>query len=487
MMMMNAWLIAITPEIVLAASVIVLLPLGSFLPARFRVLSTWLALAALAASAIASISLMRQPPQSVFDGAYAVDPFALFFKFVALATTAIVLLATRDFFRGKRHEASVPTLMLLTCLGLVTVAASQNLVLIALFLALVTVGSYVLVGIAKEERLATEGALKLFLFGSVATMVMFYGMALLYGLTGTLNLPEIARSLPAAPTAATVVALAFVLAGYGFKVTLVPFQFWAPDTYEGAPTPIAAFLSVGPKAAGLAVLLRTLAVAAPTALSTWTLWTAVFAALTMTVGNLLALRQTNLKRLLAYSSIAQAGYLLMGVASYGRDSLAIPGMLFYLAAYLAMNLAAFLTVAAIGGVIGSDDVAQYAGLGRTMPAAAFSLTIALLALAGIPPMASFVGKAMLFGAALGARLEWLAVVAAINTALSLVYYVRIMDYMYLRPESNDASGRSSARIPLSTTIAVVVTGVATLALGVFPQPLAGLLQRTSAAAGFFTR
>lgn len=485
--MMNAWLLAIMPEIILAASVVLLLPLGPLLPARHRSLSTWLALGALAAAAVTSVPLAGRAPRSVFDGVYAVDLFAIFFKFIALATTALVLLVTRDSFRGRRHEASVPTLLVLTCLGLVTLAASQSLVLIALFLALITVGSYVLVGIAKEERLATEGALKLFLFGSVATMTMFYGMALLYGLTGTLILAEIASALPAAPRIATAVALAFILAGYGFKVTLVPFQFWAPDTYEGAPTAIAAFLSVGPKAAGLAVLLRTLAVAAPAAIPTWTLWTAIVAALTMTAGNLLALRQSNVKRLLAYSSIAQAGYLLMGIASYGRDPLAVPGMLFYLAAYLAMNLAAFLTVAAIGSALGSDDVARYAGLGRRMPAAAFALTVSLLALAGIPPMASFIGKAMLFGAALGARLEWLAVVAAVNTAISLVYYVRVLDYMYLRPEGNGASGRTYTPFPLSTTIAVVIASVLTLALGIFPQPLAGLLAQTPFAVGLLPR
>lgn len=483
--MMARWLADVVPELVLAGGVVALLPLGPVLPARRKGAATWLALAILVAAAASSVALLGRAPHAVFDGTYAVDPFAVYFKLLAVTTTALVLLVTRDHFRGRPHEADIPTLLVLTCLGLVALAASQDLALITLFLTLVTVGSYVLVGIAKTDTLASEASLKFFLFGSVAAAVMIYGMVLLYGLTGTLNLSEIAERLREAPAAAVIVAFAFVVAGYGFKVTLAPFHFWVPDTYQGAPTPVTAFLSIGPKAAGLAVLLRTLAVAGPVAADggwPWQTGIAALSALTMSVGNLLALRQTNVKRLLAYSSVAQAGYLLMGVAAYGRDALAVPALLFYLATYLAMNLAAFFVAGVAGRVLGSDELARYAGLGRRMPLEGVVLAVALLALAGVPPMGSFVGKAMLFGAALGAGFGWLAVVAAVNTAISLYYYARVLEAMYLRAGADDGAVRAVKAVagrPL-TTAAVAITGGATLLAGLAPQPLISLVERASA-------
>lgn len=476
---MAGWLREIIPELVLAGAVTLLLPLGSFLPTRYRGLNTWLALLALLGAAAASVALLGEAPHAVFDGTYAIDPFAVFFKLIALATTALVILATHDHFRGHPHEAHVPTLLLLTCLGLVALAASQDLILISLFLTLITIGSFTLVGVAKEDTLAAEGALKLFLFGSAAAAVMFYGMTLLYGLTGSLNLIEIAQRLPAGPRVTAGVALALVLVGYGFKVTLAPFHLWAPDTYQGAPTPIAAFLSVGPKAAGLAILLRTLAVAVPGDVVEWPIWIAALAALTMSVGNLVALRQSNVKRLLAFSSIAQAGYLLMGVAAYGRDPLAVPGMLTYLAVYLVMNLGAFLVVAAIRQTIGSDELGDYAGLSRRMPFAAAVLAVTLLALAGIPPMGSYVGKAMLFAAVIGAGFTWLAVVAALNTAISVVYYLRVLEAAYLRPSSTALPDEEPHGAIAGTVVSVGVAAAATLLLGIVPQPLLALAERAA--------
>ena len=476
---MAGWLGEIVPELILAGAVTLLLPLGAFLPARLRGASTGLALLALLAAGLASVPLLDDVPHAVFGGTYAVDPFAVFFKFIALAATGLVILVTHGHFRGSPHEAHVPTLLLLTCLGLVALAASQDLVLISLFLTLVTVGSFTLVGIAKEDARAAEGALKLFLFGSAAAAVMFYGMTLLYGLTGSLNLGEIAERLPAGPRVAAGVALGLVVVGYGFKVTLAPFHLWAPDTYQGAPTPIAAFLSVGPKAAGLAVLLRTLAVAVPRDVAEWPMGMAVLAALTMSVGNLVALRQTDMKRLLAFSSIAQAGYLLMGIAAYGRDPLAVPGMLAYVAVYLAMNLGAFLVVAGIGRALGSDELAAYAGLARRAPLSAAVLAVTLLALAGIPPMGSYVGKAMLFAAAMGAGLTWLTVLAAINTAVSVVYYLRVLEAVYLRSAADAVFLPKRQWIPPATLLAVGIAGAVTLVLGIVPQPLLALAERAS--------
>src|SRR6266700_2451742 len=235
---MELW--ALVPELTLAVLILLLLPLGPFLPPARKYITTWIALAGLVVVAAESLRMLSFRTQPIFLDTYAVDQFAVYFKLFAVAATAFVLLA---------------------CLGIMGLAASQDLALIALFIQLVTVSSYILVGIAKESRLAVEAAFKMFLFSATVGAVMIYGMVLLFGMTGTLRLPELAAKLPAMPVVTTLAALFLVLAGYGFEVTLVPFHTWAPDTYQGAPTPIAGFLSVGPKAAGLAVLLRTLVVA----------------------------------------------------------------------------------------------------------------------------------------------------------------------------------------------------------------------------------
>jgi NADH-quinone oxidoreductase subunit N len=457
---MELW--AIVPELILSSVVIVLLPLGPFVPRKE--FSTWLALAGLVAAGLTSAFMLSWPAQPVFLDTYAVDPFAVYFKLVAILATAVVLLATQSHFRSRPHAAEVPTLLLVTCLAMIGLAASQDLALIALFIQLVTVGSYILVGIAKNDRRATEGALKLFLFSAAAGAVMLYGMSLLYGLTGTLRLPELALRLPKMPLLVVLVGLALVLVGYGFKITLVPFHVWAPDTYQGAPTPIAGFLAVGPKAAGLAVLLRTLLVSFPDDLGGWAEAIAILAALTMTVGNLFALRQTSAKRLLAYSSIAQAGYLLVGIAA-ARTPLGVAGMLVYLIIYLFMNLGAFIAVDAIERRIGTDDIDSFAGLGWRLPLPALVLTVSVLSLAGFPPFGGFVGKMMLFGAALDAGWIWLAVIMAFNVALSLYYYVRVIKPLYL-----DGSSEQSFEVgPVALRFALIILASGTVLTGVLPQ------------------
>lgn len=472
---MEGWLLAIVPELVLATLVLVLLPLGSFLSQKRKGVVTWLALAGLAAAAIASVPMLSWRPHAVFLGTYAIDPFAVYFKLLAIVGTGFVLLATHGHFRGRPHEGHVPAVLVLTTLGVVGLAASQDLALIALFLQISTVGSYILVGIAKHDRRATEGALKLFLFSAAAGAVMIYGMTLIFGLTGTLRLPEIAAVLPRAPALAVLAALAMMLAGYGYKITLVPFHAWAPDAYHGAPTPIAGYISVIPKAAGLAVLVRTLLVALPDEPGDWPETLAILAALTMTVGHVFALRQTSAKRLLAYSSIGQVGYLLVGVAAAGRDALALPGLLFYLTIYFFMNLGAFLAVDAIERQTGSDALDDLAGLGMRLPVAALVLALCLLSLAGFPPFGGFVGKTMLFGAALGADWVWLAVVMGLNTALSLYPYARMLEPLYLRP----ATGPRLPAEARPLRVALILLALGTLVTGVLPRFWVALAERAS--------
>ena len=461
---MELW--AIVPELTLAGLILLLLPLGPFLPVKHKRLATWVALIGLLVVAVESIWMLTFATQPIFLDTYAVDPFAVYFKLFAVASTAFVLLATQSHFRGRPHEGVVPALLLLACLGIMGLAASQDLALIALFIQLVTVSSYILVGIAKESRPAAEAAFKMFLFSATVGAVMIYGMVLLFGLTGTLRLPELASKLAAEPVVTTLAAFLLVLAGFGFEVTLVPFHTWAPDVYQGAPTPIAGFLSVGPKAAGLAVLLRTLLVAFPHNLGHWAQLFAVLAAVTMTVGNLFALRQSSLKRLLAYSSIGQVGYILVGVAAAERSTLAVPGMLLYLAVYLFMNLGAFLAVDAIERQLKSDEIEQLAGLGRRLPVPAAVLAVCLLALAGFPPFGSFVGKTYLFAAALSAGWAWLAIVMLLNVAISLYYYVRVLAPMYLRPSSQEKPRQKEAG---ELRFALIVLALGTVLSGVLPQ------------------
>jgi NADH-quinone oxidoreductase subunit N len=460
---MELW--AIVPELTLAGLILLLLPLGAFLSPARKPVATWIALAGLLVVAIESARMLSFTAQPIFLATYVVDQFAVYFKLFAVATTAFVLLATQSHFHGQPHEGTVPPLLLLVCLGIMGLAASQDLALIALFIQMVTVGSYILVGLAKNSRPATEAALKMFLFSATVGAVMIYGMVMLFGLTGTLRLPELAVKLPAMPIFTTLAAFLLLLAGYGFEVTLVPFHTWAPDTYQGAPTPIAGFLSVGPKAAGLAVLTRTLLVAFPHNLGHWAELLAVLAAITMTVGNIFALRQTSVKRLLAYSSIGQVGYMLIGVAAAERSSLAVPGLLLYLAVYLLMNLGAFLAVDAIERQLKADDITLLAGLGRRLPLTAAVLALCLLALAGFPPFGSFVGKIYLFGAALDAGWTWLAIVMLVNVAISLFYYVRVLEPMYLR----SSTGEPLRPEPAALRLVLLVLGIGTFISGAFPQ------------------
>ncbi len=479
---MELW--AIIPELLLAGLVLVLLPLGAFVPKRRQGLTVWIALAGLAAAAVASARMLPWPAQPVFLATYAADPFATYFKLVAICSTALVLPATYHRFAAGPHAAEVPAILVLVCLGMVGLAASQDLVLIALFIQLVATGSYLLVGLAKDDRRATEGALKLFLFSAASGAVMLYGMTVLYGLSGALRLPDLGTQLAAAPPFALLAALVLVLAGYSFEATLVPFHAWAPDTYQGAQAPVAGFLAVGPKAAALAALLRTAVVALPAGLGYWPEGLAALAAVTMTAGNLFALRQTSAKRLLAYSSIAQAGYLMVGIATAQQDALAIPALLVYLAAYLFMNLGAFLAVDAIERETDSDDLASFAGQGRALPLPAAVLALSLLALAGFPPLGGFIGKTMLFGAALGAGWTWLAVALAANVALSLFYYLRVIEALYLR-DPHALTGQLPADpplrpvSPLAGRIALVVAAMGTVAIGMFPEPWVALASRAA--------
>lgn len=424
----------------------------------------WLGLiAAAAALARAPVS----PPSGIFFGLIISDPFAYAVRWLALGATALVLLlvmGSREVAQPIRGEYY--GLFLLAAVGLMLMAEANHLLMAYLAMELVSLSSYALVGFLADAR-AAEASLKYLLFGALASAVMLFGMSLLFGLTGTLGFPQMARALAGASPAAaqaSIAAATFILVGLGYKISLVPFHMWTPDAYEGAPVPVAAFLSVGPKAAGLALFLRAMQALSPIWGSLLPLVVTLTIA-TMTLGNLLALTQTNVKRLLAYSTIGQVGYLLIGVAvqtGLGREALLV-----YLAAYLFMNLGAFACVTAVVNDSGSESLDAFRGLARRSPVLALCCAVFLLSLAGLPPMLGFLGKFLLFGAALDARYSWLALAGIVNSAIALYYYVNIIRQMYLLEPHHTAPVDE----PLALQLAVLLCATATLVIGLAPGPL----------------
>jgi len=439
----------------------------------------WIGVIGLVLALAPSWALLGEPPRLLFAGAYAVDAFAAFFKLVAVLSGILVLLAAMAFFRGRPggHEGEVYTLIVFMVLGLVAMAASADLILLFLVIEFVSLVSYVLAGSLKADAKSSEAGVKYFFFGAVASAIMLYGFSYLYGAGGTTNLYRLGPRLASFPEPFVVVAAALVLAGLGFKISLVPFHQWTPDVYEGAPAPVTAFLSVGSKAAAFAALARVLYVALPP--GAWVPVLAALAAVTMSVGNLLALSQQNIKRMLAYSSIAQAGYMMIGVvaltASPTQVGSGIAAVLYYLLAYVFTNAGAFAVVVAAERLLGSDTIADYVGFGRRAPLAAFAMTVFMLSLTGIPPTALFWGKLSLFGAALQSGLAWLAIVGILNSAASLYYYLGVVRVMYAQAPVDAVPASEGA---LMRVLLVVAAG-ATLVLGIYPEPFVRLVQRAS--------
>ena len=463
----------IGPELALGAGALLGVALAAFTLKHARWLtSVWASLVLLLAMGLA-VQALSYPPQRVFCGTYALDPFGSVFKMIILGTAFLSLLVIAAYFRGHGGAPHAPVLLLFATLGGVGLAGSLDLGLIVLFLQLLSGASYLLVGLSRGSRLANEATMKYFVYGAVALAVMAYGLSFLYGLTGSLNLADIGAALGGADPVWVWVALVLVLVGYGFEITLVPFHFWAPDVYDGASAPVAGLISVLPKVAGFAGLLRLLLTAFPHGLVSWPMLVAVLAALSMLLGNLAALRQSGLKRLLAYSSIAQAGYVLMAVAAAPKAQDALAACGYYLAAYALMNIAAFAVVAQLERPAGAGRVTDLRGLGRTAPGTALALTLALLSLAGVPPLAGFAGKVLLFTPALSAGLSWLAVFAALNMVVGLFYYLRPIAEMYLQTSGTPTPLHRQPGYP----VALWVCTAGTLLLGVWPAPVLALMAR----------
>lgn len=477
---MTADLRAITPELLLAALAMVMLVVDMVTePGRKRAVA-WVGIAGLIIVLFPSASLLSAPPRFVFAATYAVDPFAAFFKIVAIASGILVLLAAMEFFTGRatHNEGEIYALVLFMVLGLVLMAAAADLILIFLAIEFVSLVSYVLAGSLKGDRKSNEAGVKYFFYGAAASAVMLYGFTFLYGASGTTSLYRLMQHVAFLPPGFLALTVVLVLAGIGFKISLVPFHQWTPDVYEGAPTPVTALLSVGSKAAAFAVLLRVLYVAVP--VQGWVTLVAGLAAISMTLGNLVALSQQNIKRMLAYSAIAHGGYMLVGVVAISASPTpmgsGVDALLFYLLAYTFTNIGAFAVAIVIERAIGSDAIHDYAGLSRRAPFSAVAMAVFMFSLTGIPPTALFFGKFLLFGAAINSGLLWLAVVGIINSVISLFYYVGVIQAMYQMAPPDDAPA-----IP-ETSLSRMVVGVAvvaTIVIGLFPQPFIRLVNAAS--------
>lgn len=489
---MAADLAVLLPELLLVATVVAVL-LADVIWRRDASRGTvLLALAGvgLAAAAVA-LFLVPVPEARLVFGMVAVDRFSVFFRWLFLlsALLAVAFVGRSDEIPARR-TAEYLALILSIAVGLCLLASAQHLLLLYLALELVSVPSYVLAGFRHGDRRSSEAALKYVIYGGVASGVMLYGLSWLYGLTGTLDLAEISHRVGDLRQAGwdtrlllTVAALGS-LAGFGYKVAAVPFHMWCPDVYEGAPTPFVAFLSVAPKAAGLAALFRFVVVGFGGAVTwpvgedfPWPLLLGLLSMVTMTLGNLVAIVQTNLKRLLAYSSIAHAGYMLMGIAVATPEG--SQAVMFYLAVYLCMNFGAFLAVMAVRNQTGSENIADYRGFGSTSPLLAVTLAVFLFSLTGLPPFAGFIGKFYLFAAVLNTGEPFfyaVALVGALNSAVSLYYYARVIRVMYLDPPLPDAPA-----FPLRAADALLLTALAApmLILGVWWGPLASAVAEST--------
>lgn len=460
---------AVMPSVVLTVVGITVLCWDLWMKEQDRKYLAWLSLVGVAGAAFISYALWERN-ESAFNGMLALDAYALFFNQIICLATGMTILMSRNYIENNEIPAGeYYALLLFAAVGMMLMAAATDLIVIFLGLETMSMAVYVLAGIRRQSVKANEAALKYFLLGAFASGFFLYGVALVYGATGSVKLGEVATYISThlsgeQSSPLLLAGMALLMVGFGFKVAAAPFHAWTPDVYEGAPTTITAFMAVGVKAAAFASFARVflLSFGEIQGQWQWILW--VVAVITMTVGNLTALVQDNIKRMLAYSSIAHAGYLL--VAMVAGSELGGAALMYYLVAYGLMNLGAFAVVVAVGKKgEPNEEFNDYAGLGFRYPALAMMMTIFMLSLTGIPPLVGFTGKFYVFSAAVKAGYIWLAVIGVLNSVVSAYYYIRVVVTMYMQ-EGEKQVEPLSARPALAT--AIVAATVGTILVGVFP-------------------
>jgi NADH-quinone oxidoreductase subunit N len=468
------------PELMLTATFLLVL-IGEIVAKRSSYIGFGIITAAgLIATIFLSLQLYKVPDISLFFRMIVVDRFAIFFKVIFSVSALLIVLFSMNSNELKKYSAGEYYCLLLSVvLGMNLLASSTNLLMIWLALELVSIPSYLLSGFLKDDRLSAEASLKFVIYGSVSTAIMLFGLSYLYGMTGAYEINDIRNTLRSSQinSAVLLITVSLILVGVGYKIAAVPFHFWLPDVFQGSPTAITAFFSYGPKAAGLAFLIRLFygifAEGGPeyevVGQLNWPTLMAMIAAITMTVGNVVAIWQTSMKRMLAYSSIAHVGYMLMGFVLLRQEG--IEAILFYLLIYMVMNLGAFLVVIALSSHMDSDNLAQYRGLRARSPFAAAMLAMFMLSLTGIPPFAGFIGKFYLFAAAVHAQFYWLVVIAVLNSVVSFVYYGGVVKRMFL-----EEGGTEPIQIPQLSKVLLVFFAVAVLVMGLYWSPFADYSQ-----------
>ena len=460
---------ALAPELVLAAAACLVLVVDLFLPDDAKWVAMPLSAAGLFGTLAAVVSLIGQGDRLTLAGAFEVDGFALLFKGLFCIIGLLVLAISFHYFReGRYYQGEYYFLLLCSLMGGLTMASSRDLISIFISIELISIPAFVMTALRKGDAKSNEAALKFFLFGVLSTAVMLYGMSLVYGATGTTLLREINTAISGAnvPEGLITLSVFFIVVGFAFKISAVPFHFWAPDTYEGSPAPVAAFLSTASKIGGFVGLLVLMFVAFPDVADTWRPIFAVLATLTMTVGNLIALRQQHIIRLLAYSGIAQSGYVLVALALIDpgdalQNSQAFESALIYLAIYGIMDLGAFAAAVAFARRGGSYFISDYSGLWQRSPVLATLLAGFLISLAGVPPMAGAWAKFFILLSAIDAEVYWLAAVVAVNAVIAGWYYLLVVKKMFLEPPEEGAEPvevPSLVRVTMGLAALVLVVG-----------------------------
>ncbi len=465
---MNVDYSLLIPEYLLAALAGIVIALGLYDTRRARTYLPYVSAGGLAGILVVSLFYINKGPLS-FAGMVEIDNYTVFFRVLFISITGVICLASAHFVRNHlRHAGEYYGLLILSTIGAIYMAAARDLIAAYISLELLSFSLYILVSFAKMDAKSNEGGLKYMVLGAFSSALFLYGLSLIYGVTGSTSYADINASLSGGVSSfgiAMLMGLVLVIAGIGFKVSAVPFHMWAPDAYEGAPLPITAYLSAASKAAGVALLLRLFTEAFLPVLSDWRWMIAALAAASMTLGNLVAIQQHNIKRLLAYSSIGQAGFMLMGIAALSES--AASTLVLHLTGYVITNLAAFVVIIAFYNASGKDEIADYRGLAERAPFLALSLTAALFSLAGMPLFAGFATKFLLFQAVAKEGLLWLAALAVVNSLISLYYYLLIIKQMYV----GEADEKVRLRVPVVVNGVIVALVVGVFVVGLYPRPL----------------
>ncbi len=469
--------VLLAPEILLTVLALIVIFIGLLVSDRSKNMLGYISAAGLVASLVYVLGTKGEG--SFFYNALVIDPLSQFFKLIFIVVSLLAVIASIKYFENNRNQDEYYALILLATVGMMVVASANDLVSLFVGFELASMSTYVLAGFEKKNPASLEAALKYFIIGSLSSALMLFGMSLVYGVTGSTNITAIIEFFKTNPVSGLdVIAMVFLVAGFGFKMALVPFHMWAPDTYEGSPSVVSALLAAGSKKMGFVAAFRVLVLALVALRADLWVTFGILAVITMTYGNIVAISQRSIKRMLAYSSIAQAGYIAL--AFVVTTQMSIAGGILLALGHALMKGGAFIAVAVVGYMVLSDnknaknidDLGNFAGLGKRAPITAFALFVFFLALAGIPPSAGFIGKFVLFYSitveAVRQASTWLLIVviiAILNSALSIYYYARVIRYMYVLPPAGE-----KIKEPAPYVIAIVLAVIGTIGIGLYPQP-----------------